>query len=98
MSEFFKAAMVPMGVFPTKVAVSDAMMVTGSVRQGKLESLSPAAVQAAYLRRLQSLHSSQRTSSSSINTRFATQLQFATPPMGSSKYRYLMYHVSLLVH
>ena len=89
MSEFFKAAMVPMGVFPTKVAVSDAMMVTGSVRQGKLESLSPAAVQAAYLRRLRSLHSSQRTPSSSILTQdlqlsFNLRLhQWALPNIGT---------------
>ena len=50
MSEFFKAAIVPTGVFPIEVDVSDAMMETGSFRQGKLDSLSSAAVQAAYLR------------------------------------------------
>ena len=52
MSEFFKAAMVPMGVFPTEVDVSDVMMETGSFRQGNLNSLSSAAVQVACLRRL----------------------------------------------
>ena len=97
MSEFFKAAMVPMGVFSTEVDVSDAMMETGSFRQDKLDSLSSAAVQAAYLRLLRSLHSSQRTPSSSTNKRFTTQLQFATPPMGSSKYRYTIYPVFLHV-
>ena len=72
LSEFFKAVMVPKGVFPTEVDVSDAMMVPGSVGQGKLDSLSQTAVKAAYLRRLKTLHSSQQTPSSSIKPRFAT--------------------------
>ena len=98
LSEFFKAALVPMGVFPTEVDVTEKMMVPESVGQGKLDTMSPLEVEAAFHRRLRSLHSSQRTPTSSKKTSLATRLQFATPPAGNSKYRFLMLLVSLQVH
>ena len=97
LSEFFKAALVPMGVFPTEVDVTEKMMVPESVGQGKLDTMSPLEVKAAFHRRLRSLHSSQQTPMSSKKPSLATRLQFATPPMGISKYRFLMFQVSLHV-
>ena len=98
LSELFKTALVPMSVFPTDVDVTKKMMVPESVGQGKLDTMSPLEVDAAFRRRLLSLHSSQRTPTSSKKTSLATRLQLATPPMGISKYRFLMFQVSLHVH
>ena len=50
LSEFFKTALVPHGVFPTEVDVAKKMMVPESVGQGKLDTMSPLDVDAAFLR------------------------------------------------
>ena len=85
-----------MGVFPTEVAVTKKMMVPESVGQGKVATMSPLEVDSAFHRRLLAFiaantYGFQKTS-------LATRLQFATPPAGNFKYRFLILLVSLQVH
>ena len=98
LSELFKTALVPRGVFPTEIDVAKKMMVPESVGQSKLDTMSPLEVDAAFHRRLQSTHSSQRTPSGSNKPSLATRFQFATPPVRNLIYRFLMLLVSPLVH